>query len=171
MREKRFLRPAALFFGAAVLLAVNGVIFLHSEWPPMSWPKISFTTPDFGRLLVWCAVIFAAIGLVYLALTRLLRRPMNPALGYAHFAISAAAILVGMFLDYWFNVTYKKIPGEDFWHATFRGLSNSFEGTVWASLIFAAAQLIFLFNLCWTLVASFRARPQVERQGHPAADV
>jgi hypothetical protein len=158
MYEKTFRQPAALFLIAAGLLAINGVIFFHSDWPPRYWPKITFTLNDFGEALLFCAAIFAGIGLLYLGLTRLLRLPMKPVLGYAHFAMSSAAILVGMFLDYWFNITYKAIPGEGFISAASRGLGKAFEGSLWAMGIFATAQLVFLFNLSRSVILHFQAR-------------
>ena len=158
MYEKILRQPAALFLTAAGLLAINGVIFFHSDWPPRYWQKITFTTNDFGEGLVFCAAIFGGIGLLYLALTRLLRVPMKPVLGYVHFAISSAAILVGMFQDYWFNITYKTVPGEGFLSAASRGLGKAFEGTLWAMSIFAAAQLVFLFNLSRSVILRFDAR-------------
>ena len=157
---KKILRdPAGLFLMAAVLLAINGVVFFHSDWPPMYWPKIWFTTRDFGEVLVFWAAIFSGIGVLYLGLLRLLRLPMKPGLGYLHFAVSTAAIVVGMILDYWFNIKYKTNPGEDFWSSVLRGTAKSFAGTLWAIGIFAAAQFVFLFNLSWSMVRRFH-RPR-----------
>ena len=158
MFKKMFLQPGNLFLAAAVLLAINGVVFFNSEWPPASWPNVTFTLSNFGQQLLFCALVFTIIGLVYLALTWLTRRPMNALLGYAHFGISAAAIFLGMFLDYWFSVSFKKAAGEGFWHAAGRGLGDTFAGTVWAIRIFALAQLIFVINVCWSLVSRSRAQ-------------
>jgi hypothetical protein len=145
-----------LFILAAALLAAIGAIFFHSEWPPANWPHVSFTTSDFGKQLILCAAIFVAIGLLYLGLTSVLRLQLKASLGYAHFVISSAAILAAIFLDYWLSVTYRTAPGEGFLSSGLHVLGRSFEGTLWAVMIFATAQLVFLLNLTLSIIARFR---------------
>jgi hypothetical protein len=145
-----------LFILAAAPLAVIGAIFFHSEWPPANWPHVSYTTSDFGEQLVLEAAIFAAIGLLYLGLTSVLRLQLKASLGYVHFLISSAAILVGIFLDYWLSVTYRTAPGEGFLSSGLHVLGRSFEGTLWTVIIFGSAQLVFLLNLTLSIVARFR---------------
>ena len=152
-------RPDTLFIVGATILVIGGIIFFHANWPPTHWPKVTFSSGDFGQELLFCAVVFGGIGLAYYTLSRLTRLQMKPFLGYIHFAISSAAILVGVFLNYWFSVTYKRIPGEDFWSAFARELGASLKGDIWAFWIFAAAQLVFLLNLSWALVKRFRPSP------------
>ncbi len=110
---------------------------------------------DFGEQLVLCAAVFAAIGLLYLGLS-FLRLQLKAVLGYAHFVISSAAILVAIFLDYWLSVTYRTAPGEGFLSSGIHVLGRSFEGTLWAVMIFGTAQLVFLLNIILSIVARFR---------------
>jgi len=148
--------PATLFIAGAVILGINGAIFFHSSWPPPNWKRVTFTLGDFGEQLVFCAAIFAAIGLLYYALLRLTRLEMKPLLGYIHFALSSAAILIGVFLDYWFSITYKKPPGGGFWATAIGGAFAALQGEVWAFWVFTAAQVVFLFSLAYALVRRFR---------------
>jgi hypothetical protein len=145
-----------LFILGAAPLAICGAIFFHAEWPPANWPHVSFTTSDFGAQLVLCAAVFAVIGLLYLVLTSFLRLQLKAGLGYLHFLTSSAAILVGVFLDYWLSVSYRTAPGEGFLSSGLHVLGRSFEGTLWAMIIFGAAQLVFLLNITLTIVARFR---------------
>jgi hypothetical protein len=142
------LKPAGLFAIAAGILAVNGLIFLHAEWPPLTWKNVHFASGDFGEILLVYAAMFAAIALLYFALRRRALSEQKTAIGLIHFGLSVTAVLAHVFLDYWFSVTFR----GNFWGA----LGASFDGLLWAAYIFIAAQLIFLGNLAYIMLKRLR---------------
>lgn len=150
-------RPATLFISAAALLAMNGLIFFHSDWPPMK--HAHWYSHDFGEELLGIAGIFAGTALVYFTVEKFCKIRVSPLLSYFHFCISLAAILVEMFLDYWLNMKFKTIPGERRWDHFLRAFSASMQGSAWAASILTVAQLVFLFNLSLGIYRRIRTRP------------
>jgi len=146
-------KPAALFAFAAAVLAVNGLVFFHMQWPPLAWKNIHWATDDYGKFLLIDAALFAAIALIYVALEGRTLVQKNTAVGLIHFGLSLTAVFAQVFLDYWLDVTYK--PSGGFLGAL-GAFGASFAALVWAAYIFIAAQLIFLFNLAYLLFKRFR---------------
>ena len=150
-------KPAVMFALAAFVLALNGLVFFHAEWPPLTWKNTHFAAGDFGQILLLYAGGFAIIALGYVALGRFTNFKMKIISLSLHFGLSLASVVALIFLDYWFSVTYKPLPNGDFWSKVLAAMSASFNGLIWATGIFMAGQLIFFFNL----VYHFVTRPRV----------
>jgi hypothetical protein len=131
---------------------------LHSQWPPLTWRNVHFTTDDYGQQLLLYAAVFVFIALIYFTLPRFPRLRMNRALGYVHFGICTAAVIAETFLEYWMSVTYKNVPGEGWFDALFRGFGAAMTSFIWGLYIFVAAQLVFFFNLSWSIFLRVRSR-------------
>lgn len=144
---KLFREPVALFSIGALCLVAAG-IFAWVAAAPVPATQVAATSS--GGQLLRAAALFGICAALYF-LFRQLGWKMNALLGQLHFWMSALAALLQPILTYCFSLESHPVPG----HSAFSLLMDSFVGataaSMWALLVFALSQLIFVINIFWTL--------------------
>ena len=145
---KPFRDPAALFSIGALCLVAAGIVAWVAAAPV---PATQVTATNPGGQLLRAAALFGICAALYF-LFKQLSWKLNALLGQLHFWMSALAALLQPILTYGFSLESHPVPG----HSAFSLLMDSFVGataaSMWALLVFVLAQLVFLANICWTLL-------------------
>lgn len=143
---------AKLFASVGICLLPLGIVFFHSDWPPIDWKHTHWATANIGRDdILPVSVLFLLFALVYFVFPRIFQRRMNRTLSRLHFWANMAFLLFEAAGPIVQGLTWHFLPNESSWGRFSRGFSASIDFFMWEILIFLAAQLFLVVNLVWSV--------------------
>jgi len=142
-----------------------GIVFLHSDWPPLEWKHTHVASGNIGsEEILPVSVLFLLFSFVYFIFPKVFRRRMNRTLSWLHFWANMAFLIFAAAGPIFQNLTLPMHPNQSFWERFSEGFGAGLEFFIWEIAGLLAIQLFFAANLVWSISKGERILSPAHRQ-------